>query len=65
MIVPLGLSVIAVEVWRAGDAGQRVRRIVGGVVTVASIVGLITLGQDGRGRVGDRRRRRLGGRDRA
>ncbi len=48
MIVPLGLSVIAVEIWRAGDAGQRVRRIVGGVVTVASIVGLITLGQTDR-----------------
>jgi len=45
MVVPLGLSVIAVEVWRAGEAGQRVRRIVGGVVTVASIVGLITLGR--------------------
>ncbi|HYI16654.1 MAG TPA: DNA translocase FtsK 4TM domain-containing protein, partial [Thermomicrobiales bacterium] len=48
MIVPLGLSVIAVEIWRAGDAGQRVRRIVGGVVTVASVVGLITLGQSDR-----------------
>lgn len=45
MLVPLGLSVIAVEVWRAGEAGQRVRRMVGGVVTAASVVGLMTLGQ--------------------
>lgn len=44
-VVPLGLSVIAVEVWRAGEAGQRVRRIIGGGVTVASVVGLMTLGQ--------------------
>jgi DNA segregation ATPase FtsK/SpoIIIE, S-DNA-T family len=43
LTVPLGLSVIAVEVWREGDAGQRVRRFVGGVVAVAAAIGLLAL----------------------
>jgi DNA segregation ATPase FtsK/SpoIIIE, S-DNA-T family len=41
--IPLGLSVIAVEVWRAGDAGQRVRRFVGGFVSITAMVGLLAL----------------------
>lgn len=43
ILVPVGLSVIAVEVWRAGDAGQRVRRFVGGFVTISAMVGLLYL----------------------
>jgi S-DNA-T family DNA segregation ATPase FtsK/SpoIIIE len=41
--VPLGLSVISVEIWREGEAGQRVRRLVGGVIAVAAAVGLLGL----------------------
>ncbi|HUG14416.1 MAG TPA: DNA translocase FtsK 4TM domain-containing protein [Thermomicrobiales bacterium] len=43
ILVPLGLSVIAVEVWREGDAGQRVRRFVGALVTITALVGLLAL----------------------
>ncbi|MCO5177446.1 MAG: DNA translocase FtsK [Thermomicrobiales bacterium] len=43
IIVPFGLAIVAVELWRAGDAAQRTRRIVGGVVTLVSIVGLLGL----------------------
>lgn len=41
--VPVGLSVVAVEVWREGEAGQRVRRFVGAFVTITAMVGLLTL----------------------
>jgi DNA segregation ATPase FtsK/SpoIIIE, S-DNA-T family len=43
ILVPVGLSVIAVEVWREGDAGQRVRRFVGAFVTITAMVGLLSL----------------------
>ncbi|RIK47304.1 MAG: DNA translocase FtsK [Chloroflexi bacterium] len=39
--VPLGLSIIAVEIWRSGDAGHRSRRVLGGIVLVAACVGLL------------------------
>ena len=41
--VPVGLSIIATEAWREGDAGHRVRRFVGGAVSLASIVGFLSL----------------------
>ena len=41
--VPFGLSIIAVELWRAGEAAQRTRRIVGGATTLLAIVGLLGL----------------------
>jgi S-DNA-T family DNA segregation ATPase FtsK/SpoIIIE len=45
--VPFGLTAIAVEVWRAGEAGQRVRRFVGGFVSITAMVGLLDLGDRG------------------
>ena len=49
--VPFGLSIIAMETWREGDAGHRVRRFVGGAVSLASIVGFLSLaGLDERAR---------------
>ncbi len=46
--VPFGLSIVAVELWRAGEAGQRMRRVVGGAIALLAIVGLLGLqGRDG------------------
>ena len=46
--VPFGLSIVAVELWRAGEAAQRTRRIVGGTVALLAIVGLLGLqGREG------------------
>jgi S-DNA-T family DNA segregation ATPase FtsK/SpoIIIE len=42
-VVPIALSIVAVEVWRAGEAGQRARRTVGGFVSVAAVVGFLAL----------------------
>ena len=41
--VPLGLSIVAGEVWRAGEAGQRARRTLGGMVSLGAVVGLLAL----------------------
>jgi S-DNA-T family DNA segregation ATPase FtsK/SpoIIIE len=41
--VPFGLSIIAVEIWREGDAGQRTRRFTGGVLALVAAVGLLWL----------------------
>lgn len=38
---PFGLSIVAVEVWRKGDVGQRTRRFVGGFMSIAAAVGLL------------------------
>jgi DNA segregation ATPase FtsK/SpoIIIE, S-DNA-T family len=43
ILVPVGLSVVAVELWREGDAGHRVRRFVGGFVAISAMVGLLYL----------------------
>ena len=56
--VPFALSIVAVEVWRAGEAGQRARRTAGGLVSIAAVVGLLALARldgsvrDGGGLVG-------------
>ncbi len=48
LAVPFGLSIVAVELWRAGDAPQRMRRIVGGTIALVATVGLLGLqGRDG------------------
>lgn len=43
IVVPFGLSIVAVETWREGEAGHRVRRFVGGTVSLASVVGFLSL----------------------
>lgn len=43
IVVPFGLAIIAVELWRAGEAAQRTRRIAGGAIALISIVGLLGL----------------------
>lgn len=43
---PLGLSVLAVEIWRADEPQERIRRIFGGVVLVLAVVGLLALSLD-------------------
>ncbi len=40
---PFAISIIAVEVWIAGEAQQRARRTVGGVLFVVTAIGLLTL----------------------
>lgn len=38
---PIALSIVAVEIWRKGDAGQRARRSVGGTLAISAAVGLL------------------------
>jgi S-DNA-T family DNA segregation ATPase FtsK/SpoIIIE len=45
IVAPFALAIVAVEVWRSGDAGHRSRRTLGGVVTLTSIVGFLALSQ--------------------
>ena len=45
--VPIGIAVLAVEVWRSDKPGDRARRLFGGAVLALSIVGLLTLSHQG------------------
>ena len=57
--VPIGIAILAVEVWRSDKPGDRARRLFGGAVLALSIVGLLTLSnqnaswQDAGGWIGD------------
>ncbi len=59
LAAPMGLAILAVEVWRADDPGDRARRIFGGSVLALAIVGFLTLSnpganwQDSGGWIGD------------
>lgn len=44
VLVPLAISIIAVEIWRAEPAEQRVRRSLGGVLATLAVVGMLRLG---------------------
>ncbi len=45
LLVPFAISIVAVEIWRAEEAEQRVRRTLGGVLATLAIIGLLTLAQ--------------------
>lgn len=45
LVVPFAISIVAVEIWRAEDAEQRIRRSLGGVLATLAVVGLLTLAQ--------------------
>lgn len=47
LAVPMGLAILAVEVWRADEPGDRARRLFGGAVLALAIVGLLTLSNPG------------------
>lgn len=42
-LVPLAISIFAVEVWRSEEAEQRVRRTLGGALATLAVVGLLSL----------------------
>jgi DNA segregation ATPase FtsK/SpoIIIE, S-DNA-T family len=44
ILVPFAISIIAVEIWRAEPAEQRIRRTAGGVLAGLSVVGTLALG---------------------
>jgi DNA segregation ATPase FtsK/SpoIIIE, S-DNA-T family len=44
MLVPFGISIIAVEIWRSEPVEQRIRRTFGGVLAALAIVGMLALG---------------------
>lgn len=44
LLIPVGLSIIAVEIWRAEPAEQRWRRTTGGILAVMSVMGILALG---------------------
>lgn len=45
LLVPFAISIIAVEIWRAEEAEQRIRRTLGGILATFAIIGLLTLAQ--------------------
>jgi DNA segregation ATPase FtsK/SpoIIIE, S-DNA-T family len=47
ILVPFAISIIAVEIWRAEPAEQRIRRTAGGVLAALSVVGTLALGSSG------------------
>lgn len=47
LAVPIGIAILAVEVWRADEPGDRARRIFGGAVLLLAIVGFLTLSNPG------------------
>jgi DNA segregation ATPase FtsK/SpoIIIE, S-DNA-T family len=47
ILVPFAISIVAVEIWRAEPAEQRIRRTAGGILAALSIVGTLALGSSG------------------
>lgn len=47
LLIPVGISIVAVEIWRAEPAEQRWRRTAGGVLAVLSVMGILALGTQG------------------
>ncbi len=45
LLVPFAISIVAVEIWRAEDAEQRIRRTLGGILATLAVVGLLSLAQ--------------------
>ena len=46
--VPFAVSITAVEIWRTDKLSERIRRMVGGVLSGAAAMGLLSLAADGK-----------------
>ncbi|HEX2280256.1 MAG TPA: DNA translocase FtsK 4TM domain-containing protein, partial [Thermomicrobiales bacterium] len=46
VLLPIAISIVAVEIWRSEPAEQRLRRTLGGMLATLSVVGMLALGSE-------------------